>query len=369
MTKIRIIHNNLWRKGTIFYVSSEHPQFPGVDTQADTPSQFWRSQYGAGSGNGVFNIIATRKYIDFDEGGAELTGEITTGNYNGNTLATAIAAAMNAAPGKTLTYACTYSETAAKFTISAGSNFTIRWNTGTHKATDISDVCGYSDAANDTGANSYLSDNRRIYYPNLYADNDFLAASEINFIAVLNHNISSSATIKWYGADDSAFTVNLENVTIPYSANNIFYFLPSSHTKRYHRFFVQDETNPNSYIQTGPIIMGKYWQPNRSFSKNYTKGKPDDSIIDESFSLVEYAQDRPRRLSWSLPFDNALTEADAAEVISFFENVGLRYGFVICFDYNYPNSNSYFVKNTELIEPAYQHYDCWSWALKVREKL
>jgi hypothetical protein len=115
--------------------------------------------------------------------------------------------------------------------------------------------------------------------------------------------------------------------------------------------------------------MGKYWQPNRSFSKNYTKGKPDDSIIDESFSLVEYAQDRPRRLSWSLPFDNALTEADAAEVISFFENVGLRYGFVICFDYNYPNSNSYFVKNTELIEPAYQHYDCWSWALKVREKL
>jgi hypothetical protein len=113
----------------------------------------------AGTPVAQFLIDVTNNKIDFDEGGAELTGTVASGQYSGADLATAIAAAMNAAEGKTLTYTCTFSTVTRKFTIGAGTNFTIRWNTGTHKATDISDVCGYSDAANDTGSSSYDSDN------------------------------------------------------------------------------------------------------------------------------------------------------------------------------------------------------------------
>lgn len=104
-----------------------------------------------------FVVTALNNKIDFDEGGAALVGTVTVGTYTGATLAAAIAAAMNAAVGKTFTYTCVYSATTspAKFTIAAGSNFTIRWNTGTNKAIDISDLCGYPDTANSTGAKTY----------------------------------------------------------------------------------------------------------------------------------------------------------------------------------------------------------------------
>ena len=52
----RIIHRNLWQVGDLGVVSSEHPQFPAVDLETDTLSQFWRSRYGSGSGAGLFRI-------------------------------------------------------------------------------------------------------------------------------------------------------------------------------------------------------------------------------------------------------------------------------------------------------------------------
>jgi hypothetical protein len=104
-----------------------------------------------------FVVTALNNKIDFDEGGAALVGTVTIGTYTGATLATAIAAAMNAAVGKTFTYTCVYSTTLGTFTIAAGSNFTIRWNTGTNKAIDISNLCGYPDTANSTGAKTYTS--------------------------------------------------------------------------------------------------------------------------------------------------------------------------------------------------------------------
>ncbi len=110
---------------------------------------------------GVYVVSTANNKIDFDEAGEtppELTGTVASGTYTGTELAVAIAVAMNAAVGKALTYTCTYAAATNKFTIGAGANFNIRWNTGTHKAADISTLCGYSDAADDTGDDSYVSD-------------------------------------------------------------------------------------------------------------------------------------------------------------------------------------------------------------------
>jgi uncharacterized protein YaiE (UPF0345 family) len=104
-----------------------------------------------------FVVTALNNKIDFDEGGAALVGTVTAGTYTGATLATAIAAALNGAVGKALTYTCTYSATTEKFTIAAGSNFTLRWNTGANKAIDISNLIGFLDTANSTGALTYTS--------------------------------------------------------------------------------------------------------------------------------------------------------------------------------------------------------------------
>jgi len=368
MTNTRLIFSNLWRKGTILGECCEHPQYPSTDTQGDTPSQFWRTRHGTLSGNGLFVVTDSNKYINFDEGGAELTGTVATGGYNGTTLATAVAAAMNAAPGKALTYACVYSETNALFTISAGSNFTIRWNTGTNKAVDISGLCGFSDAADDTGALTYDGDYRRIHYPRAFITNDLLTAQTVNCLVLLNHNISASATIKWRGADDDAFTVNLVEVTITHNPTNLFYFFGSSSTKRYVQIQVEDPTNPNSYIHIGPVVMGTYWELSRSVARSYVRGKDDSSWVEEGHSLVEYGQPRPRRKIWTLPY-NGLLDVDADGIILFFEEVGISYGFVVCLDSDSPSNQSYFVKNTELIQPVLDNHGSWSWSLNLREKL
>jgi hypothetical protein len=106
-----------------------------------------------------FVVTTSNNKIDFDEGGAELTGSVAVGTLAGRTAyTTAIATAMNGAVGKALTYTCTFSTTTGKLTIGAGASFTIRWNTGTHKTTDISTMAGYSDAADDTGLSSYVGD-------------------------------------------------------------------------------------------------------------------------------------------------------------------------------------------------------------------
>lgn len=108
-----------------------------------------------------FKVTTSNQKIDFDEAGEtppELTATVAAGSYTGAALATAIAAALNAVATITLTYSCAYDSATGKFTISATGNFTIRWNTGTHKTTDISTLTGFADAADDSGDDSYTSD-------------------------------------------------------------------------------------------------------------------------------------------------------------------------------------------------------------------
>ena len=366
MTKVRIVYNNLWRKGVVGTPCCQHPQFPTVDTQVSSISQPWKTRYGAGTGNGVFVVpTATDKDIDFDEGGAELTGAVVAGTYNGNTLATAIAAALNAAPGKALTYTCAYSEGDAKFTIAAGGNFTLRWNTGTHKATDISALAGFSDAADDTGAATYTSDYRRIHYPRAWIPLDTVNITGAQFFAGISHNISSAATIKFIGADDSAFTTNVVEIAVTWNATSIFYFHSSVVSRQYWGLEIQDPTNSQAYVMVGTIVVGPYWEPTRSFGK-HAEGKDDPSEIEHSDSGDVFCQRKKVSDVWSLPF-SGLTDSDKDLALALLEDVGLSNGIIICTDYNYPNSYSSWVLLLDLKEAEKKHDNYWTWALTVRE--
>ncbi|MHB8053675.1 MAG: hypothetical protein ACYDH3_00260 [Candidatus Aminicenantales bacterium] len=109
--------------------------------------------------DGMYVVSAANNKIDVIEGaGSELTATVASGTYTGTALAVAIAAALNAIIGKTLTYTCTYSSATNKFSIGVSGAATLMWNTGSHKDTDISVLCGYADAADDTGAGPFVSD-------------------------------------------------------------------------------------------------------------------------------------------------------------------------------------------------------------------
>jgi hypothetical protein len=366
MTKIRFAYNNLWRKGTIYNKTDQHPQYPWEDTQLDTPSQFGRTRYGAGSGNGTFVVTDSNKYVDFDEGGAELTGTLVLGTYNGLTYAAAIATAMNAAPGKALTYAGAYNETTSKFTISAGSNFTIRWNTGTHKATDISDTAGYSDAANDSGAASYTSDYRRIHWPAVYFDNDLGGLNDLNIAGLINHNISSAATISLIMSTTSDFSSGNTTETLTYNAYAIFKFFTLVN-KRYVRIKIEDPTNPNSYIQVGPVWTTKYIEPSRTFSGDgYEDGGDDPSDIEFTPAGVLCAQERSFIDAVNIVF-NRLEATSKNEIRALIEEVGLTRSLLAIFDYSQPNTTTMLARLNEVVYPAYAGSSKWSWSCSLKE--
>jgi hypothetical protein len=99
----------------------------------------------------MFVVDSTNNKIDFDEGAADLVGTVASGSYIGAALATAVAAAMNAAPGRTAAYSCVYDATAGKFTISVTASVTLQWSSGANKNVSIAWLLGFIDTVDVIG--------------------------------------------------------------------------------------------------------------------------------------------------------------------------------------------------------------------------
>jgi hypothetical protein len=365
---LKIGYRDYWSQGTIYGVSTQDPQFPPEDTQVDIITQSWRTHHGTGSGNGQFAVSATTKYIDFDEGGAEKTATLTPGVYNGTTLATHVQAQMVAAGTKA--YTCAYDETTGLFTLTSPSGtFVIRWQSGTHTATSAAPVLGYSQAANDSGALTYVGDYQRF---NTYEDikNDLLSAVPLDMFAILGHNISSAATaITFYGADDAAFTTGVvtENVTSWWAAGNIYGFFSTPRTKRYWRFIVYDPANPNGYIEVGVIKLYASWTPGRPFLASYQPNEDSASTAQETGSRDVIADAKPVLDGKTLPFAG-MSDADLSTVLDL-QGVCdvLVNAFVIVFDDTAPSTSGWFVYLLELTVPVPEYPNYNNFTLVVRK--
>lgn len=125
-------------------------------------------------------ITSSNKYIDFDDDGStEVSAILTEKIYRDPTaLAEEIQTKMDALVSDNITVS--YSSSTGKFTIeSDGATLNLLWNSGTNTANGAHTVLGYSSAADDTGATSYLADNAQDwsspYSPSLDSEN-FLVA-------------------------------------------------------------------------------------------------------------------------------------------------------------------------------------------------
>lgn len=79
----------------------------------------------------------------------------------------------------------------------------------------------------------------------------------VDTLAILNHNLTTSANISFEGSNDNFTSVG---VTIPLEAteDNIYYIAPVFPTTqyRYWRLIISDTTNPDGYLQIGTIVFG-----------------------------------------------------------------------------------------------------------------
>lgn len=106
-------------------------------------------------------VAATDTYLDFTDDNGTFAAMITAKTYKDPyDLAAALTSAMNSVQVAE-THAVTYDDTTGKFTVSTSTSavLSLLWNTGANAANTVGDVLGFSIAADDTGATTYLADN------------------------------------------------------------------------------------------------------------------------------------------------------------------------------------------------------------------
>jgi hypothetical protein len=128
-----------------------------------TAGEYINGQFSFGGVSYFFNpiqVTATDVKLDFLDNATTRVATIAAGIYKDpHQLADAIATAMNSL-GSGNTFTCVYDNSAGKFTItSSGATLTLKWNTGANTANTIGDVLGFSVAADDSGSQTYTSDN------------------------------------------------------------------------------------------------------------------------------------------------------------------------------------------------------------------
>jgi hypothetical protein len=80
----------------------------------------------------------------------------------------------------------------------------------------------------------------------------------IDTLAILNHNLTSSATVTLIGSNNPGHSPTGISIPLESRLNNIFYIAPTivSTGFRYWRIAIDDGTNPDGFLQIGTIVYG-----------------------------------------------------------------------------------------------------------------
>lgn len=92
----------------------------------------------------------------------------------------------------------------------------------------------------------------------LTCDTDVTQGVFVDTLAILNHNMTTSASIVWQGSNDPSFGTIGQSITLINQRNNTYYISPTLPTSsfRYWRFLISDPTNTNGFISIGTIVFG-----------------------------------------------------------------------------------------------------------------
>jgi len=327
--------NNLWLDYSITE-TSEHENFPAENTQHRDFNKAWRSNYGAGSGWGNFNIVTgVNDKIDFEEVAAnELTATLVQNEYTADELCTQIDTQLTAASGGGVVYTVTYSDTTNKFTLASdrggGKTFKLLWATGTNTATSVGDDIGFDVSADDNDAASHEADDLRIHSEERITI-DFGAATNIYAVIIRGHNFSASATVKAeFSTDNFANIASTTNFTIQDDILVLEWATPKNY--QYARIWIEDRENSDFYVKMGRVFFGPHFQPTRSFleeapyipldpsiSLESENGQPSSIQLDhyftKTYSFIMEATDKSN-------FDTMFTSRGTSKDLFITEDVG-----------------------------------------------
>lgn len=141
----------------------------------------------------------------------------------------------------------------------------------------------------------------------LNCDTEIVQGAFIDTLGILNHNMTTSASIVLQGANNAGFSPVGETINITPRRDNIYYIAPTLPVAgyRYWRFIINDPTNPDGYIRIGTIVFGSatiLTDENMTNEVSLTTKHFSDKVNTEGFTNV--SNDRALKYSVGLEFRN-----------------------------------------------------------------
>jgi hypothetical protein len=329
-------------------------------------SKVWRSATG-------WTIVAgDNDKIDFDRGGV-LDATIAPGTYaTAAALCAAIVTALQAADA-TPVWACTYSGTTFKFTISADMAFELLLNSGANVAAAVWIDLGYSTAADTGSATSHVA-GTAVHQSRHWIKVDLGSALAVTASVAINHNLSGSGTITLQGNATDAWTSpsfsqalsTTMNETATSPAGRLAFF--SNPGVRYFRFLINDVGNTAGFAEVGILYLGPYSQPAYNYSNSFRRPRRDLSAINKAVRGAHYQDQRPMQRLYGVQWSD-FPDVDRAALEAALDLVPKGKNFFFAFDAVNDTANTVYLYFEEDVEVAVSSGDYWTIAGVMAEAL
>jgi len=141
----------------------------------------------------------------------------------------------------------------------------------------------------------------------LSCDTELPQGVYLDTLAILNHNLSGSATVILQGSNDPSFATIPVNVTLEYEAVNMYYIAPTLplNPYRYWRLNVSDPGSADNFLRIGTIVFGSaIIFSQESFVDRVRFGQKQfvDKVYTEGFTNI--SNDRGKKKYLNLEFRN-----------------------------------------------------------------
>ena len=157
----------------------------------------------------------------------------------------------------------------------------------------------------------------------------FSAAVDVDYIMVLAHNITSGATIKVQANATDVWTSPSIDTAMTYDADYIYHGFSSTESYKYWRFYVDDSSNPDTYIEIGSIFLGEALEM-PGFNPDAIIIKNSNSVATKSISGQLYGDVRLKYKAASFTFPS-VTDTERGEINTFFDAGDVVIPFIMLF--------------------------------------
>lgn len=207
---------------------------------------------------------------------------------------------------------------------------------------------------------------------------DFGSAVTIDAIGLGNVNLRSSATVKIqghtadsWGAPDVDETIDASD--LDGNRRCLYHDLSSSATKRYWRVVINDDGNPDGFVEVGEIFLGESVELNDSFDKTARQRLAQNNVQHETDYGQVYTYTRNQRWVFELTWTNAYssTKDQILALARYVESNAKPFFFVIDDDPGDAGNpaEAYFVRMQSTFEQNRVNYDRFNLRANFLEEL